>query len=55
MIRNLAGETLSIEILSHIGSVVVEWLELLLLRHLGADELVVEDLELELNGITAGL
>ena len=31
------------------------YLELLLLRDLGAEELVVEDLELELNGITAGL
>ena len=31
------------------------YLELLLLRDLGAEELVVEDLELELNGIATGL
>jgi len=30
-------------------------LELLLLRDLGAEELVVEDLELELDGVAAGL
>lgn len=33
----------------------VEWLELLLLRDLCPEELVVEDLELELNGIAASL
>ena len=33
----------------------VEWLELLLLRDLCPEELVIEDLELELNGIAASL
>merc|ERR1711865_1139064 len=48
-------ETLSGELFVEARDLLVEWLELLLLRDLCPEELVIEDLELELNGIAASL
>merc|ERR1719486_1317933 len=55
LVHHLTGKALGSELLHETVDLLVEWAELLLLSDLSAEELVVEDLELELGSIATSL